>query len=201
MDLERGIETQRLRLLRILAGLVVLLGFLSVGPVSRGFSGAVCGFVGSVLSRAEAAARYLVIAQARLIVARRGMDWDRSRFSDARARIFVADETDVSLAECRARLSALRAILTNLSRHALRVIRRIEKRMRGADCPDRLSPRPAEPSLAPLCYRQAVGHLPYRAPSRQTGKRIAAVFTSPPRQAGGRCRALVRGLSPDSPHL
>ena len=136
MDLERGIETQRLKLLRLVAGLVVLLGLLSVGPVSRVFSVSVCAFVGSILSRAEAAAKYLVIAQARLIVARRGMNWDRSRFSDPRARIFVADQIDVSLADCRARLKALRAVLMNLPRHALRLVRRIEQQIRGAAAPN-----------------------------------------------------------------
>jgi len=93
VDIERALETQRLRLLRMVAGLVVLVGFLSAHPVSRGFSIWTCRFVGSILSRAEAAARYLVIAQARM-------------------------------------LKALRAILMDLPRHALRLLRRIEKQSR-----------------------------------------------------------------------
>ena len=151
MDFERTLETKRLRLLRLVAGLIVLLGFVSVGPVSRVFTGAVCGFVGSILSRAEACAQYMVIVQARLMVARNGMNWDRSRFSEPLARVFLAEETDVSLSECRARLRALRALLLNLPRHALRLIRRIERQMRRAAQTKQTSPCPAGHPFAWLC--------------------------------------------------
>ena len=137
MDIERTLETQRLKLLRILAGLLFTIGFLSVGPVSRGFSVWVCGYVGSVLSRAEMAARYLVIAQARVIAARHGCDLDIDRFSESFARTAAPLVTEPSVAECRARLRALRAVLMNVSRHALRLLRRIEKHLRAS------GPRPA----------------------------------------------------------
>lgn len=150
MDLERTIETQRLKLLRIVAGLVVLVGFLSVGPISRGFSISLRGFVGSILSRAEAAAQYLVIGQARLIIAGSSNDGDQNRFSETLARVLVADETDVSLPECRERLKALRAVLMDLPRHAARLLRRIEKRMRRTAGADRISPHPVERLSASL---------------------------------------------------
>lgn len=140
--MERAIETQRLRLLRIVAGLVAAVGVLSVGPVSRGFSVWACGFVGSILSRAEAAARYLVIAQARQIAARNGFDGDYSRFSVAFIPAFPACETDVSLCDIRQRLRAVQAVLMDVPRHALRLLRRIEKRMRRAAGADRPVPRP-----------------------------------------------------------
>ena len=132
MDFETALETQRLRLLRVIAGLVVLLGFLSVGPVSRGFSVWVCGFVASVLSRAETAARYLVIAHAYRIVAHSGFDVERSQISESFAPVFVAEDAEDSPAECQQRLKVLRAVLMDLPRHALRLLRRIEKQSRRA---------------------------------------------------------------------
>ncbi len=141
MDFERAIETQRLKLLRVVAGLVVLVGVLSLGPVSRGFSVSICSFVGAMLSRAETAARYLVIAQARLLAVRGGMAVEQIQFSEFLARAFVADETGISLPDCRERLKALLAVLMNLPRHAARLIRRIEKQMRGMARTSQLLPR------------------------------------------------------------
>lgn len=138
MDLEQAIETQRLRLLRIVAGLVVLIGCLSVGPVSRGFSVWTCRFVGSILSRAEAAARYLVIAQARSMAVRAGTGLRSEQISACLARV-VMDDVEVSASECRQRLKALRAVLTNLPRAALRLLRWIEKQARRAVRSDRVS--------------------------------------------------------------
>ncbi len=132
MDFDRTLETQRLKLLRIVAGLVVVVGFLSVGPVSRGFSIWVRELVGAILTRAEAAARCLVIAQAGSMLARSGTDMDRNVFSENLARVFTVDETEVSLTDCGQRLKALRAVLMELPRHAARLIRRIQKHMRRA---------------------------------------------------------------------
>ncbi len=141
MNFERAIESQRLKLLRLVAGLVVLVGVLSLGPISRGFSISACGFLRAMLSCAETAAQYLVIAQARLMEARSGSAINQSQFSEALAHAFVADEKDVSLSECRERLKALLAVLTNLPRHAARLIRRIEKQLRGVISLCQLSPR------------------------------------------------------------
>ena len=160
MDMERAIETQRLRLLRLLAGLLVAIGFLSVGPVSRGFSDWACGFVGSVLSRAEAAARCLVIAQARLIAERMGSGIDRSLFSMPAIHDFSDSDTDVSLSDLHRRLCALRALLSNLPRHALRLLRRIEKRKQGGALTDRRLPR-FDPSISAALH-----------PARRAGNRI-----------------------------
>ncbi len=179
MDLERGIETQRLRLLRLVAGLVVLLGFLAVGPVSRGFSEAVCGYVGSILSRAEAAGRFLVIARARLMVARTGLNWDQSRFSDACAHAVTADDTGVSLADCRARIRALRAVLTDVPRHALRLIRRIEKRMcDGAGSP-RILPRPEKRVSGPCRDWRLAATRVERPPDKHATASCPACYLSP----------------------
>jgi len=132
VDVERTLETQQLKLLRIIAGLAVVLGVLAVGPVSRWFSEWTLGFVGSVLSRAEAAARYLFMTQAYLILRERGVDLDRNQISEALGAELIVDAPDVSLPECRRRLKTLRALLMDLPRHALHLLRRIEKRYRRA---------------------------------------------------------------------
>jgi len=111
-------------------GLIFLVGVLAIGPVSRRFVEWNLGFVGSLLSRIEAAAKYLVIAQARLMVFRHALDIDHSRFSDALARVVVVDEPNVSLAESRARLMRVRAMLLDLPRHAARLIRWVQKQIR-----------------------------------------------------------------------
>ena len=148
MDLERGIETQRLRLLRVIAGLFVAVGFLSVGPVSRSFSDWVCGYVDSILSRAELAARYLVVAQARLIAARGGMVIDRGQFSEAILADIAACETERSVSHCRARLKAVQAVLMDLPGQARCLLRRIRYQRRR-------EPRAARPLLRTDLRRSA----------------------------------------------
>ena len=144
MDFERTLETQRLKLLRIVAGLVFAVGLLSVGPVSRVFSDWACGFVGSILSRAEAAARYLVIARARSMMVRRGIREDQSRFSDALAHVLPVDEDEISASAYRRRLKALHLALLDLPRFAAHLIRRLQRQKRRTEracrvmpCPDR----------------------------------------------------------------
>ncbi len=132
MDFEQTLETQRLRLLRIVAALVVAVGVLALGPVSRGFSEWTLGFVGSILSRAEAAARYLLIAQARSMVFRSNSDLDTHQIFEMFAPDLAPDETDVSLSEYQRRLKALHAVLMDLPFHAARLLRRFEKQMRRA---------------------------------------------------------------------
>ncbi len=166
MDFERAIETQRLKLLRLVAGLVVLVGVLSLGPISRGFSISVCGFLGAMLSRAETAAQYLVIAQARLMDSRSGPAIGQSRLSESLAHAFPAEEKDVSLSDCRERLKALLAVLTHLPRHAARLIRRIEKQMRGIIPPRRLSPRLEKHPSPALRDRQLSGPRIERPPDK-----------------------------------
>jgi len=121
------------------AGLLVAVGFLSVGPVSRSFSVWACGFFGPILSRAEAAAGYLVIAKARRVVAAHGFDVDRNPLSVSFTPEFTACDTELSLSDLRRRLEVLQAMLMDLPRHALRLLRRIDRRSPSAP---RRSPRP-----------------------------------------------------------
>lgn len=170
MDIERTFETQRLRLLRIVAGLFVVVGFLAVGPVSRGFSDWIARYVGSILSRAESATRYLVITRASVIVSRYGLKVDPRLLSKSLDPELLAGKPDVSLSDCRRRLKVLRAILTDLPRHALHLLRRIEKRMRRALCAASLSPCPDLYSWARLCcWRLTINRI-----ERPPDKRLSA---------------------------
>ena len=175
MDFERTLETQRLRLLRIVAGLLFAVGVLLVGPVSRGFSVWVCRSVASVLSRAELAARYLVIAQARMMAVQRGFDWDVRLFADSQASAAASSSAPPSVAACRARLWALRAVLMNLPRYAERLLRRIQAHLRGRNPVPSLRFAPIL-STALCASRRAA--LRIERPPDKSG--FVATFFSPP---------------------
>ena len=189
MDFEQAIETQRLRLLRFLAGLAVAVGFLSVGPVSRGFSVWACDYISSILSRAELAARCLVIAQARMI-AKSNDACDFTRFSDA----FDAPEAGQSPSDCRARFKVLRAVLMDLPRHARGLLRRIEKQSRRALCMDRTTPCPEMRRSASLRTWRLAGPRIERPPDieRRASPRVSAPSGF---RAGGAARWRTRKCS------
>ncbi len=185
MDIERTLETQRHRLLRIVAGLVVAVGVLALGPVSHRFSDWTLSFVGSILTRAEAATRYLLIAQACLMVDRCGLDIDRSQISIPLAPALGMDDTKISVSESRRRLKALRAMLLDLPRYALRLLHRIEKQIRRAMGADRTS-RDGYPSH---CSVLDAWHLTVIRIERPPDKIVpASLFRSPPPviRAGGK---------------
>lgn len=190
MGFERALDIQRLRLLRIIAGLVLLLGFLSVGPVSRGFSVWACGFVGSVLARAEAAARYLVIAHAYRLAARGGFDVDRKQLAACAARVSIAD-ADVSLADCQRRLRVLRMVLKDLPRAALRLLRQIVKQARRTGAERAFLPAPEVRLLGSPCDWRLARTRIDRPPDRVVTT-LADTSTSP-RKPGGRRWRLARG--------
>ena len=122
--MERAIETQRHRLYRVLAGLVLAIGFLSLAPLSQTFSCRAREVLASVLSRAELAARYLVVAQAR-VLAERSVDSERLMALNDR----VAD-SDTSVSGLWRRVRALQSVLNNLPRQGRRLLRRIERAIR-----------------------------------------------------------------------
>ena len=163
VNLEQALETQRYRLLRILAGLVVLLGFLAVGPVSRGFSEWILGFVRSVLSRAEAASRYLLIAHACSTARRSGRDIAARQIEVAIDFVTMMEGAGCSLSDCQRRLKALHMLLVDLQGRALKLLRRIEKQSR------RIGHRLRRPVFAfskTLCNFQLPEHRIERPPDK-----------------------------------
>ena len=118
MDVTQAIETQRLRLLRLVTGWMALLGFLSAGPVALPLPRWVRAFFESALIRAECAAQYVVQASALMqasggLVARAPMP-----------RAAREEEGDVpSVRDLIRRMEALRDLLENLSRSARRLLK------------------------------------------------------------------------------
>ncbi len=121
MNIDAAYETQRLKLLRLLAGLVYVLAFVSVLPVASVMPVRVRAYVASVLDRAEAAADCLVIVAASLLFGYR-MPPENDLPMPLNAERM--DERDVS-AECLLqRIVALKTVLENLPRYAKRLVRR-----------------------------------------------------------------------------
>jgi len=181
VELERAIQAQRHRLLRVLAGLLAVVAFVSIGPFSRDFVRWVDGGVASVLSRAELAAQYLIVAQARIIAARIGSDVDRDHLLKCALRR-TAREGEVSLSHLRRRIRILRAMLADLPRSGMRLLRRAEKALRREDqptpCPDILisdgpsawqsgDVRIARPPDKQIPTATCAGYLPPRSGGRQ----------------------------------
>ena len=126
MEMERAIETQRLALLRLLAGWQIAVAVLTAAPFAPAFTRWVCGLVFSVLLKAEAAAECLVFVQARLIASERGGSVDLAWPS----RTGIGRSGDVDEPPCPAelcrRLKALRRLLDDLPKHGRRLLRRIQ---------------------------------------------------------------------------
>ena len=123
--MEGAIETQRLKLLRLLAGLAVALGFLSTAPVAVGWSRWVRSVVFSVLRRAESAAHSLEFAQA-CVDAKKCVGQPQHSLPYDPA--FEADDEPPSLAVLRRRTNALWRILEDFPRHGHRLLRQSAKR-------------------------------------------------------------------------
>ncbi len=128
--MERALEVQRHRLLRVLAGLVLAVGFLSAGPVSQAFSRWVREGLSSVLSRVELAAQYLVIVQARLIAERSGAPIDLQKMIDVAHSNSAKIGSEDSVCSLRWRLHTVQTLLNDLPRQGQRLLRRIERVMR-----------------------------------------------------------------------
>ncbi len=128
--MERALEVQRHRLLRVLAGLVLAVRFLSAGPVSHAFSRWAREVLSSVLSRAELAAQYLVVVQARLIAERSGEPVDLQRMIDIAHSNSASVVSKDTICGLRQRLLAVQTLLNDLPRRGQRLFRRSEGAIR-----------------------------------------------------------------------
>ena len=84
---------------------------------------------------------------------RDGFEVDSRCFSVSFAPEVPACDTDLSPREIRSRLMALQTVLMDLPRHALRLLRRIEKQMRRAASGVRHVPQPDEQLSASFCHQ------------------------------------------------
>jgi len=112
VSFEAAIQTQRNALLRLVAGWLAFLVLLSAAPVSLAWTLQIRVFLFSVLSRAELAGRYLLLAQAKSSARRLGIACpvSHSEVDPLFANGSNRDEPP-SLAELRVRFLALRCLL------------------------------------------------------------------------------------------
>ncbi len=181
--MERALEVQRHRLLRVLVGLVLAVGFLSAGPVSHAFSRWVREGLSSLLSRAELATQYLVVVQARLIAERSGESLDLQKMIDIAHSNSARAGSEDCVCSLRRRLRAVQTLLNDLPRQGQRLLRRIERAMRRvvSGALALLCPEP-QPSFD-TAWRIAQTRIE-RPPDRE-GLDVMAKYPSPRCRAGG----------------
>lgn len=134
MYYERAIDLQRDALLRLLARLVVAVEIMSCALLVDRAPYWARAFVSSILFRAEIAAEYLVIASMRALLphdfrsgemsnlARSALSSVRNR-RDCAENLRLQDEDGISCDGLMARIQALKDLLENLPRAAMRRLR------------------------------------------------------------------------------
>ena len=118
MDLKRALETQRVKLLRLLTGWIFLLGVLSVGPLALPVPRSVRTYFETWLIRAECAAQYIFQASAL-------MQGVGGVASTKRPMLRSNHEEEGDVPSARAlirRMNALRDLLENLPRYPRRLL-------------------------------------------------------------------------------
>ena len=126
MERERAFETQRLALLRMLAGMMFALEFVSLLPAVSVLPAWVRSYVSSVLGRLEAAVGCLVVVSARVHFGYRASAESMERLYATPLRQAVP-EGGFSIQHLVCRIAALRRRLNDLPRYAKRLIERLSR--------------------------------------------------------------------------
>ena len=126
MDMEAALETQRLRLLRLLAGLAFALRLVSVVPVGSMAPQWTRRYVAWVLLRAEMAVQCLVFGTAVLLYGR-GFVKAAGCSAPALTSLENGANDAVPAALLSGRIARLRRVLRDLPRYARRLVRRCLK--------------------------------------------------------------------------
>ena len=123
MNLERALEAQRVKLLRLLTGWFAVVALLSGGPFALPLPRWVRAFLRDMLTRAEYAAQCLVLVSARLQAGDRGVAVQNApvSFLPLLSVQPVEDVPSTQILLCRMR--ALRRLLETLPRHGRRLLR------------------------------------------------------------------------------
>lgn len=198
VEIERALEIQRAKLLRLLAGWLVIVEWMPFAPFVGDAPRWLRSFLGALVTRAEFAAQSLVIVSARLQAQNgRGILVMAQSRSFAFANVDASRFGDVPSSKALAhRMRALRALLEDLPRAGHRFLRRCEDR-RTAQASDAARPFEREPfALSPERLLRAA---PFeRRIERPPDKSHPTVFTfgylRPCSRRGGR-RDRVRCLS------
>ena len=125
MEMERALETQQGKLLRLLAGWFAVVGFMSLGPLRVELPQWMRAFLDSVLIRAEFAAQNLIWVAA-YVAAKKGMGGTaglRPRSIPFLKPVDSLDPVPSTQALLR-RMKALRRLLETLPRQGVRMLRR-----------------------------------------------------------------------------
>ena len=165
MTIRPSITTQRIALLRLLAGWEIVLAVLACPVFAERFTQPVRGLLSSLLFKAELAAGYLVIAAARGLIKRgavRADHFDPRAQADALAGTLAAllshaasDADDaITVDRLRRRITALKRVLRTLPRCALRLLRTLSG-TRSTD-ESSLSPLSLPHLTVPRALRRAV---------------------------------------------
>ena len=129
MEMEQALETQRAKLLRLLAGWFSLLEWLSFGPFQIELPRWVRVFFADLVIRAEFAAQSLIVVSARLS-AKNSLDGSSPTVHALQPLAKVVESADdvPSTATLLQRIKALRAALENLPHQRVRPLRHRTKR-------------------------------------------------------------------------
>jgi len=186
VNLERALDTQRVRLLRLVTGWIILLGVLSVGPLALPVPRWVRVFFETVLIRAELAANYMLHTSALMQGNGDVVDCGPA----ARVCRMVDAETQ-SVEALLHRMKALCDLLDHLPRHARRLVR-------VCQCAGVAFDYATAPHFSVRRNHAAMGDMDWTAPRVERppdkgGFDFSSFVSTSPRDAGGRRWALVRG--------
>ena len=126
VDLERALETQRVKMLRLLTGWLVALALVSGGPLAVPLPRWVRAIFADLLVRAELAAQCLVQVSARLQAGHRWGVVEAAPSSFAPIAAAFRDDDVPSTASLLRRMGLLRRLLQNLPRFGRRLLRRVD---------------------------------------------------------------------------
>jgi len=160
----RTINSQRIALLRLLAGWEVVLAVLPCAALCGSVSLRLRGFLAAMVFRAELATGYLVVATLRGLIRRGAVQADGFDAAEqvealAVSLIKTADWPDEALSvhRLRLRLRALKRDLADLPRAALRMLQMLadtvdadESESRAGGCAERRGKRTGGKSLRPV---------------------------------------------------
>jgi len=135
--MERALEIQRVKLLRLLAGWFAIVGFLSAGPLRLELPRWMRAFFAALLIRAEFAAQSLVWVAACVAAKKTASPSTQLHAASLPFIKPIASGDPVPSTQALLhRMKALMALLENLPRHGLRLLRR---RVRGKSKQPRLA--------------------------------------------------------------
>ena len=188
MDLERALETQRIKLLRLLTGWIAVAGFVSCGSFVLPLPQELRRFFDSLLTRAELAGQYLARAS-ECLQGRNGRVVSDGPLSPSPSH---ANDDAPSCANLVRRMEALRDLLDNLTWEKPRARRTGRRVTRYHDCEKRIGFVAHPLHAANRAIAKPEPHAPRaeHPPDRVQDFQVCHSIFTPSRKRGGRRRSL-----------